>query len=272
MKIIKKYIRPIEAKEMLKNNIGNRTLNQNRVTRYSNDIQKGMWVEDTGELIKISKSGKIIDGQHRLAAIIKSGIGLHLYIAYDVQDEVFQVIDSGKPRSAGDVFKIAGVKNYNNISAILQLYNNIYNNKSTSGTVAIERRLSSKELLSIYNENPSYWDDVTKRSINFRLAFQSVLQISEIGALIALFDNYDSSVSNDFMSQLCKGVDVTNYAIILLRNKLISDKLNTQQKISASIKRALIIKTWNYFINGLEPKILRFSPDKEEYPTAILNH
>lgn len=270
MRILKQFITPYQATMLLKGNTDNRTLNQNRVTRYANDILKNMWVEDTGELIKISKTGKIIDGQHRLVAIIKAGIGIHLHIAYDIQDDVFQVIDSGKPRSAGDVFKIAGVKNYNNISAIIQLYNNIYNNKSTAASVSIEKRLSAKELLVIYKLNPEYWDDIVKRSINYRLAFQGVLPISEIGALIALFDNYNSEKSDDFISQLCKGVNVSNNAIILLRNKLISDKLNSQHKMSASIKRALIIKSWNYFIKNIEPKILRFKPDFEEYPTAIL--
>jgi hypothetical protein len=271
MKILKQFINPYEAKKLLKGNLSNRTLNHNRVTKYACDIKKGLWVEDTGELIKISRNGRIIDGQHRLEAIIRAGVGIFLHVAYDVQDDVFQVIDSGKPRSAGDVFKIAGVKNYNHLAAIIQLYNNIYKNESTSASVTIENRLSAKELLYLYKENNKYWDDIVKRSINYRLAFQGVLSISEIGSLMALFDNYGDVESDRFMFQLCKGVDVKNNTIILLRNKLISDKLNTQHKMTASIRRALIIKTWNCFIQNKEPKILRFKPEIEDYPKAIFS-
>ena len=72
MNITKKLITPSIAKGLLESNTKNRGINELVVSRYANDILKGNWKEDTGEAIKISKMNIILDGQHRLCAIVKA--------------------------------------------------------------------------------------------------------------------------------------------------------------------------------------------------------
>ena len=102
----KELITPSRAKELLEANINNRRVKNEVVNRYAQDILAGRWKEDTGEVIKISKSGIVLDGQHRLYAIVKSNTPIFLHIAYGVDDSVSDVLDTGSVRSATDVFRL----------------------------------------------------------------------------------------------------------------------------------------------------------------------
>ena len=62
------------AKHYLNLNRNNRPVTESKVNQYFTEIQNGKWKEDTGEAIKISKQGFIIDGQHRLLALSKTKI------------------------------------------------------------------------------------------------------------------------------------------------------------------------------------------------------
>ena len=67
-----KVIGPDQAKAYLALNQVNRKVNSADVERYAEEMRMGRWKGVSGETIKISKSGRLLDGQHRLLAIIKS--------------------------------------------------------------------------------------------------------------------------------------------------------------------------------------------------------
>ena len=74
------------AKELIKLNVRNyRNVNPNVVHKYSNDISKNLW-EKNGEAIVISKDGILRNGQHRLNAIIKSGVPVVMYMIFDADN------------------------------------------------------------------------------------------------------------------------------------------------------------------------------------------
>lgn len=102
-------VTPKQAAAMLSNNDGNRRLDPKRVRKYAAEIKKGQW-KTTGDTIKLASNGRVLDGQHRLAAIVEAGTAVTVAIAEGVDEKVFDVLDSGKARTSGDVLKIAGVK------------------------------------------------------------------------------------------------------------------------------------------------------------------
>lgn len=59
------------AAHLLESNTHNRPPNEQAITRYVMDMKDGRWRENTGELIKISKSNTLLDGQNRLIAVMK---------------------------------------------------------------------------------------------------------------------------------------------------------------------------------------------------------
>lgn len=110
-------ITPDLAKGILANNKGNRKLNDNHVNFLTGQMLAGKWLF-TGDPIKISHEKRLLDGQHRLQAVVKSGKSQDFLIAKDLDDEIFNVLDTGKVRTAADVLSTQSIKNPNESAAI----------------------------------------------------------------------------------------------------------------------------------------------------------
>lgn len=269
MKIEKVFVSPEMAAKMLVKNTNNRRLDPARITRYANDITNGRWVADTGELIKLDSEGNVLDGQHRLSAVVRSGKGIWIHLATGVASEVFDVIDSGKSRSVADVLTIAGVPNAHKVSAFVQAYNQMRFTKLRAHKTSIESAMTAKMVLKFYQENAKWVDDVVHKSTNFYSQFQRVWNSGEVTLFYALLTDADQRLGYEFMRQLCQGVDITNDTIILMRNRLIADKVNVAKQMLNSHRRALIIKAWNAFYLGKTLKVIKYNPEVEEYPKIL---
>ena len=67
------------AKKMLEKNKENRAVNKARVTQYSKAMQEGRWIEN-GQPVILSSDGFLVDGQHRLTAIIKADATIEMLV------------------------------------------------------------------------------------------------------------------------------------------------------------------------------------------------
>lgn len=63
-------ITPELARQLLSNNKINRKIKPTIVERYAEQMEAGEW-KFTGDTIKVDGEGMLLDGQHRLLAIIK---------------------------------------------------------------------------------------------------------------------------------------------------------------------------------------------------------
>jgi hypothetical protein len=100
-------ITPKEATALLKLNKRNRPLSKGVVNRYVEDMKGGRW-KFNGSTILISKSGILLDGQHRLAACIQADVPFQALVVRDLDDDVMATVDAGKKRSAGDALALYG--------------------------------------------------------------------------------------------------------------------------------------------------------------------
>jgi predicted Fe-Mo cluster-binding NifX family protein len=108
MYTVEETITPERAHEYLKRNTNNyRRVRMSDVNQYSCDMKAGRW-EFNGESIKFSKSGVLLDGQHRLMAIEKAGIPIKTMVTRDVDDYV-TIYDSGSTRTPSQILAANGV-------------------------------------------------------------------------------------------------------------------------------------------------------------------
>ena len=263
-KIVRELITPERAAKYLRSNTSNRVVSPRIIQKYVNDMLADKWVDDTFELIKISKTGIILDGQHRLLSVVKSNKAIYFHIVRGVEDSVFSVLDTGKSRNASDCFKISGVKLSNMLPSIISHYNLLCSGK----TAKLWVWATNAELLNQYYNNSEYWSAVARQTILWYNSFAKILAPSFIGGFYAHFHDINPDKADEFMSQLATGIGVTNPAILILRNKLIQDKMAVK-KMPIKMKMAFVIKSWNYFVNGKEPKSLRYSDINEAFPVAI---
>jgi len=92
-------ITPEVAREMLARGSNPRKLRPVVVERYARDMEAGRWT-DSAAPIQLSPDGVVVDGQHRLSAVIKSGCSIDFVIAHGVTNT--RNIDNGFPRTPSD--------------------------------------------------------------------------------------------------------------------------------------------------------------------------
>jgi len=86
----------------------NRSINEKNVAAQTRDMANGRW-EDTGETVKFDHRGNLVDGQHRLKAIIRSGISAELLVVRSLSDAAVAVIDAGQKRTPAHRLEMQGV-------------------------------------------------------------------------------------------------------------------------------------------------------------------
>jgi hypothetical protein len=94
-------VTPEMASMMLLGNRDNRKVKQTVVDYLANEIKLGRW-QLTHQGVAISETGRLLDGQHRLLAIVKSGIPCKMMVTTGAHDETFMVLDSGVKRNLSD--------------------------------------------------------------------------------------------------------------------------------------------------------------------------
>jgi hypothetical protein len=105
-------VTPKLATQWLETNTRNRGIRRYRVSRYAADMVAGRWAM-TGEPIKFSRDNQLLDGQHRLLAVVEAGVNVPMAVARGIDPEAQNNMDTGGARSAGDFLKINGYPNSN---------------------------------------------------------------------------------------------------------------------------------------------------------------
>ena len=253
MEINKVLITPEYALELLSNNTGNRRVKDSVVSRYAKDMLAGSWKEDTGELIKIAKDGTILDGQHRLLAIVKSGIETSLHVATGLSNEIFSVIDTGASRNASDTLFVNNVENTLIISRAINFYeSNMGFIVGSSPKPKIEKR-TNHEILDLYNARREYWDLVGVCCKKWQTRFGKVMGTECLSGLYSIYMEINKDKAYLFMDMLCTGQakdgQLMPLSIHRLRETLIKNRLSAKRMVSTE-KYKLITVTFTKYLNS----------------------
>ena len=99
-------ITPAQASEWLKLNKINRPLNNSRVKQYTQEMKAGKW-ECTHQGIAFTEDGDVADGQHRLYAIVRSGVTVTMEVTFGLPRKAVVAIDRGLNRSVSDALTMS---------------------------------------------------------------------------------------------------------------------------------------------------------------------
>lgn len=117
------YITPELASVLLSKNNTNRSLRKNTVLAYSQQMLKGEWKENNPDPIILSRNGKLLNGQHRLNAVLKSEktLSWNIYIMdKDDVDPMDLMVDQALKRNSADILK----KDLNTLATINKFLSN----------------------------------------------------------------------------------------------------------------------------------------------------
>lgn len=117
----RRLVTPEIAQQMLdKKPEHQRAISPALVEKYAADMKAGRWAENA-ETIKLDVDGLLLDGQHRLSAIVASRKSQFLLIVSGVDASSFSTIDVGRKRTPGDMFSIDGWTSANGAAALARL-------------------------------------------------------------------------------------------------------------------------------------------------------
>ena len=251
------------ATEMLKRNSQNRKLTNNHVTFLARQMKENKWYFD-GQPIRFDIQGRLLDGQHRLNAVIESNTSHKFLIIRDLEPDSFQVMDTGRLRSAADTLSTLGIHYASDIASVVKTLKSFEKGSSFDRA----RIITNTDVVNWYEKNQDI-DVLIRRSEFLSNQFSRVLSRSQITALMYFFNKLNVEHSKTFLNKLCTGLDLKmDSPIYLLRKKLVENKMS-KLKLSTVHKYALIIKAWNYFRLNKKVTVIRWNNSVESFPNAI---
>jgi len=91
-------VNPDQAIQWLEGNVRNRKIDQKWVDYLAAEMLSGRW-KTTHQGLAFDRSDTLIDGQHRLWAVIQSGCTIRVAVSYGLDSEDIDNIDDNKPRN-----------------------------------------------------------------------------------------------------------------------------------------------------------------------------
>ena len=82
-------ITPVKASLYLSNNAHHRKVKQKKIDSYVKDLEEGNW-KLNGKTITFDANGRLLGGQHRLHAVVKSGISMTTLVVRGLDPEIIE--------------------------------------------------------------------------------------------------------------------------------------------------------------------------------------
>lgn len=98
-------ISPIQAQALLEKKAQNRAISWPQVMVYARDMLAGNW-KLTHQGVAFNEAGELVDGQHRLHAIVAANRTVEMQVTRGLEDASRLVIDDHRRRSPADVLAI----------------------------------------------------------------------------------------------------------------------------------------------------------------------
>ncbi|WP_051299356.1 hypothetical protein [Marinobacterium litorale] len=216
MNTVNMTVTPEQAREWLKKNTTNRKLSSERVRVYAADMRNGNW-QKTHQGIAFYEDGSLADGQHRLSAIIESGVSTEFLVTFGITKPAGAAIDTLRARKTTDAIRIGDLSTWVG--------------KDEVSIANFLHRISSKGRCSTLSPIQAVeYCEQNKEAIQFACHHLSVhrkgVTSAPVKAAVACaYQQVDTADLIDFCESLISGFasDSNRVAVIRLREKLITD-------------------------------------------------
>lgn len=97
-----RYVTPKMAKDLLASSRGNRRLRQQGVIEYYEAMKADAFCYNNGDTIRLDSDGNVLDGQHRLSALVMYGKPMWMLFVLNVHKDAMRTIDRNYRRSVAE--------------------------------------------------------------------------------------------------------------------------------------------------------------------------
>jgi hypothetical protein len=229
-------ITPDMARLYLESSAGNRALKQAKIWSLKRDMIGGRFVPN-GESIIFSDDGTLIDGHHRLSACRDSGVTIQSIVVWGVSYSAKKTVDTGASRTSGDHLSLDGIKNSNNLSAVINILLSLSAGRPRSANP------STSEIYDFISQYPDIHDAATFASTK---AYSRLSNIFGAIYFVAM-RNGDGLKAQAFKRVFATGVpEYDGCPAHLLRERLNSEAIKGKKTTVAETQK-LAIAAWEKF-------------------------
>lgn len=266
-------VTPDMAREWLGTMAPNRNVSNTNLSNLVRAMEEGRWHQD-GSPIKFDTRGQLIDGQHRLFAVVQTGMPQTFLVVWGVTPDAMTTLDTGKARNRADVLMIHDptVTDVNNVAAattiMLRWSRGLRNNNLRNEYV------SNDEAVLFYDANKEDIIDATRHGKRVQHAMGAGSN-QAFALCYWLFATKDAEDAEFFWDRLIDGQGLELGNPIYALRELLRREANlpsTRDKMRADVVIALTIKAWNAFRQAESIQLLRFKPGgahPERFPEPI---
>lgn len=255
-------ITPEKAAALLgERNTSNRRMSATIVTKYARDMASGNWLQN-GDPIRFAVDGTLLDGQHRLSAIVKAGVTLRVFVVWNLPRESQDTMDDGRKRTMANVLELDGHSTHSRTTASIVRRAYLYDRGFYSS--AGSANPSKQEMKEYLAANPTIWDSAAKAEA-MRSGRGVRCAASTLGLAHFLFSRKSQVAADNFFDLLRTGAGLPEkHPVLVLRNRLAVDG---STRVSTESTEVLVwfIKTWNAYRSGASMSIIRYKSN-ESFP------
>lgn len=246
-------VTPAIAHRWLATNKDNRPIRENLVTSFAEDMTNGYW-DDNGETIKFDEDDCLIDGQHRLLAIIQSNKTIEMIIVWGIKRGSQETIDTGAKKTFANLLSMRKEKNAPALAAIVR---KVYIWRK--GVRLAKNEVASNSTLSKTLEEYPWLREVAKEASN--ISHNTGLMASVAGYCWWSFWQISPEDCKSFFERLSdKKNSVKGNPIDALKRKLNELASKDHERMSDVWTAAVTIKAWNKFRDGASWDVVDFRP------------
>lgn len=242
----------------------NRKLSSTVAARYAKAMAEARWLT-THQGIAFDNDGFLIDGQHRLKAVIIAGIPVELFVAVGFSNETFAVLDSGHRRQAGQMITGKYGPMLAAAARFLGVADGTFTDELVGNTFAM--RADSDQILAIVEAWPELHPlcpMVSTARTAARITPAPHLAVMAQAARTRYADRIDA-----WGRGLINGAGLSSTdPRLVIRNRFIRDTKMFQASSGRAAAYAYIVKAWNAFAVGADLRFLRYR-DEEAVPVVI---
>jgi hypothetical protein len=229
-----------------------RKLRRDKAAQYAADMSAGNWPPGMG-VIGFDRDGYLVDGQHRFAACVMSGVSFRTLVARGVTQQAVDNADRGFKRGVADILKGKGEQNVTILQAALNMCCRWDYANPLSNFVPTWPQLEQYLV-----ENPDIREAVTKCQVCVRPPLS--IRGSVVGPLTFRARRIDAEAADAFLQRVHTGVGlVEDDPVLRLREQFLSRRVTAYGRPSREHDLALMIKAWNAYIVGRPLRQLKWN-------------
>ncbi len=247
-------VSPALAVEYLRRNAQNRKVTKKGVERIARAISEDRWLV-TCQGIGFDVTGRLVDGQHRLHAIVEAGKPVDILVVRGLDPAVFEVLDNGRLRTAKDTLDVLGHEQSSAYGAVLKTLHAYAIACSRPGVSMFNcmtpARMENFEvaILSTEFDGAQQWIPFGKQIAQ---TCPAVGSISGAAAALYLGARLNPQATREFADAVISGANLApNSPALMLRNRAPAKERNQSGEPAQVTTFLLVAKALRFWIDGV---------------------